>query len=94
MNLHRHVVDVGPFPVSPADIQSDAIWRDAFEHLVQSRDMLLDQLGVFHVGHILEQQHALHRQVGRIDLQHEARVGHSEIFGPNLARDSVEIGFV
>ena len=56
--------------------------------------MLLDQLGVFHVGHVLEQQHALHRQVGRVDLQHEARVRHGEILGPNLARDSVKIGFV
>lgn len=56
--------------------------------------MLLDQLAVFHVGHVLEQQHALHRQVGRVDLQHEARVRHGEILGPNLARDSVKIGFV
>jgi len=74
-------------------MQPHAVCRDTFERLVQSRDMLLDQLGVFHVGHVLEQQHALHRQVGRVDLQHETRLGHGEIFGPDLARDSVKIGF-
>ena len=82
----------GPSQFSPADMQPHAVCADAFERLVQSCDMLLDQLGVFHVGHVLEQQHALHRQVGRVDLQQEACLGHGEIFGPDLARDSVKIG--
>jgi hypothetical protein len=87
-DLHCDVVDVRPFPVSPANMQPHAVCRDAFERLVQSRDMLLDQLGVFHVGHVLEQQHTFHRQVRRVDLQHEAHLGHGKVIGPDLKRVS------
>jgi hypothetical protein len=56
--------------------------------------MLLDQRGVFDVGHVLEEQHASHRQVGRVDLQHEPGLSHGEILGPNFARDSIKIRLV
>ena len=51
-------------------------------------------LTIFGVGLVLEQQHAFHRQIGRIDLQDIAGIDHRLVFVVHLARDGVEIALV
>ena len=67
--LEPDVVDVRSFPIAPADMQPHPITRNSVQRLVQRCDVLLDDLDEFRVGLVLEQEHALHRQIRRVDLQ-------------------------
>ena len=48
-------------------------------------------LTIFGIGLVLEQQHALHRQIRRVDLQDISGIDHGFILVMHLARDGVEI---
>ena len=84
----------GPSQLPQADVQPHAVARNAGERLVEGRDVLLDDLDEFAVGFVLEEEHPLHRQVGRVDLQDQAGVDDGLVFVAHLAGDRVEISLV
>ena len=89
----RDVVNMRPVIVAPAAMEPDAIARDAGQRLVQRRDVRLGDLEEFGGALVLEQDRPLHREVGRIDLQHE--VGRDQlVLLAHLARQGEDIGLV
>jgi hypothetical protein len=48
----------------------------------------------FGVGFVLVNQHPLHCQIGRVNLQYKAGADHGAIFMRHLASDRIQIGFV
>jgi len=63
-----------PFPVAPAYMQPHPVPGNALKRPVQSVDMLFDLICEFGFGQILIEQHPFHRQVGGVNLQHEAGI--------------------
>src|SRR6202034_1950922 len=57
-------------------------------------DVLLDDLDEVGVGLVLEQKHALHCQIRRVDLEYESRIDHGFVFVMHLARDRIEMGLI
>ena len=48
----------------------------------------------FRVALVLERHGALHREIGRVDLQDQAGLMDGEVFGPHLARERHQVGLV
>ena len=90
----RDVIDMRAFPVAPADVQPPAVCRNAFAGLVDRREMHLGDLDESLVGLVLEIHHAFHREIGRVDLQHQAGLVDGEVLLAKLHRERVHVGFV
>ena len=59
---------------NPSVCQPHAVARTSLQRLVQCCDVLLNDLDEFCVGLVLENEHALHRQIGRVDLQYQSGI--------------------
>ena len=74
-------------------MQPDALARDGGQRLVQRRDVHFGDLQEFGGGLVLEENRALHREVGRVDLQHELARDQLVLLA-HLARQREDIGLV
>ena len=84
----RHVAVMRTLVVAPAQVQSRTIARHALERMVQRGNVHLDALPELRDVEVPVHHVPAHRQVGAVDLQDQARVGH----GPVLVAHGVSDG--
>ena len=92
--FERDIVDVRPFPIAVTDMQPHAVGRNALDAFVDHRHMQFARLDEVGIGGVAIEHGAVHGEVGRIDLQHEACFVDRLILVAHLARDRGEISFV
>ena len=75
-------------------MQSHAVARNALDAFVDRGDVTLAALDELAVGQIAVHHGAIHREVGRVDLQDQPGLVHRLVLLAHLARDRIEIGVV
>ena len=91
--LERHVEVVRPLVVAPADVQAHALRGDSRQArgscAATTTSTKREELAERPVG---EERVALHREIGRIDLEHEARARDRLVLGAERGGDGVDVG--
>ena len=85
---------VRPFVVAPANVQPDAVRRDARERVVERVHVQFGERLVLGIGVVLEHHVAPEAQVGRVELQHETRVDDGAVFRRHGIGNRFEVGLV
>ena len=80
--------------VAPADMDAQLLGRDVRDRMVQRLDVELRGLAEGLQVDVVILDVLAHREVGAIDLQHEAGARHRLVFGAHRIRDGVEIGLL
>ena len=92
--LQRHVVSVRAVVVAPAEVQADSIGRDRRHRLVDRVDVEGDRVEEAVHRLVLEEPHALHGQVGAVELQHEAARDDQLVLLAHLAGQRPDVALV
>ena len=92
--IERDIVKMRAIPIAPAAMQAHAIAGDAVDGLIDRRHVHLRGLDELRVGKIAIKHGPVHGQIGRIDLQQQARAVDGEIFVAHLARQGGQIGLL
>jgi hypothetical protein len=92
--LQGDVVDMGAVVVAPAEMEPDAVGRDAGGGPVDGLHVERDRLQETVEGVVLEEAHALHGQVGAVELENEAARVDELVLLPHLVRERQDVAFV
>src|SRR5262245_48047757 len=92
--LQRHVLVVGTLGRGPANVHAHALGRDLSDRVVERLDVGGDHLAEFFEAQMGEYHVAAERQVGTVELQHQAGVHDGAVFARHHVGERVEIGFL
>ena len=92
--LERHVVRVRPVVVAPAEMQADPVGRNGRDGLVDRVDVQGDRAEEAVERLVLEEARALHREVGAVELKHEAARDDQLVLLAHLAGQRPDVALV
>ena len=92
--LQWNVEVVRALVVAPAQMQPRRTGRHIRQRVVERLDLLFGLLEEFRFGQILEAGVARHREVGAVELHHDAGAGDGLVFLPHGIGDGADIGGV
>ena len=89
-----HIAVVRAFVIAPAHVHAQLLGRDVGQRMVQGLHMHLRALAKFGKGQIGVLDVPPHGQIGAVNLQHDASLGHAFVFVTHHFGNGIQIGFV